>query len=85
MAQFEGSQQNGWLFEIQVSWKADFCLGTSGTLYPKTLGRFLFNLPCPSTFRPQGPPWKSWNWDDWKIAKYFSKGKTSLGGWLGQV
>jgi len=29
-----------WLFENQVSWKADFYLGTSGTPYPENLGRF---------------------------------------------
>jgi len=51
------------IFENKVPWKADFCLGTSGTLYPETLGRFLFN--------PYYPPTRSSNCDRQKIAKYF--------------
>jgi len=39
-----------------VSRKADFCSGTSGTLCPDTLRRFLFNPPCPFDLRihPEG-------------------------------
>jgi len=34
------SRLNHWLFENQVSWKAEFCSGSSVTLYPEILARF---------------------------------------------
>jgi len=56
-----------------VSWKADFCLGTSGTLHPEILGCF-FQFALPSLLVTQGSPCGSWNCDGQKIAKYLLGG-----------
>jgi len=54
--------------------KAVFCLGTSGTLYPETLGCFFLTHIAFPIFEPQGPPRRSWNCDAQKIANYFMLG-----------